>query len=102
MIHHNNERLTSDLISQKIGVPLTTIQSRRSRLEKEFFEKKVLRSYKPFATSLSNLAFTVGVDIPVSRETWRKDLRPSLNSDFKIDTSKLSSSMGNVMNSWSR
>ena len=89
--------MTSDLISQKIRVPLTTIQSRRSRLEKEFFEKKVLRSYKPFATSLSNLAFTVGVDNLVSRETWRNDLRPSLNNDFKIDTSILSSSIGIIM-----
>ena len=29
-----------DFISKKIGIPLTTIQSRRRRLEKEFFEKK--------------------------------------------------------------
>jgi DNA-binding Lrp family transcriptional regulator len=36
----NNERITSDFISKKIGIPLTTIQSRRRRLEKEFFEKK--------------------------------------------------------------
>ena len=49
---------------------------------------------KPIFTNLSNLAFTVGVDNPVSRETWRNDLRPSLNNDFKIDTSKLSSYMG--------
>ena len=40
---------------------------------------------KPIFTNLSNLAFTVGVDIPVSRETWLNDLRPSLNNDFKID-----------------
>jgi hypothetical protein len=36
----NNERKTSDFISKKIGIPLTTIQGRRRRLEKEFFEKK--------------------------------------------------------------
>ena len=40
---------------------------------------------KPIFTNHSNLAYTVGVDIPVSRETWLNDLRPSLNNDFKID-----------------
>ena len=29
-----------DFISKKIGIPLTTIQSRRRRLEKEFFKRK--------------------------------------------------------------
>jgi hypothetical protein len=38
-------------------------------------------------TSLVNLALTVGVVMPVSREISRNDLRPSFNSDFKIDTS---------------
>ena len=39
----------------------------------------------PTFTNLSNLALTVGVDIQVSRLICRNDLRPSLNSDFKID-----------------
>src|SRR5215216_6986163 len=41
----------------------------------------------PTLTSLVNLALTVGVVMPVSRETSRNDLRPSFNNDFKIDTS---------------
>ena len=52
---------------------------------------------KPIFTNHSNLAYTVGVDIPVSRETWLNDLRPSLNNDFKIDTSILSRSIGIIM-----
>ena len=41
----------------------------------------------PTLTNLVNLALTVGVVIPVSRETSRNDLRPSFKSDFRIDTS---------------
>jgi hypothetical protein len=41
----------------------------------------------PTLTSLVNLALTVGVVMPVSREISRNDLRPSFKSDFRIDTS---------------
>jgi hypothetical protein len=41
----------------------------------------------PTLASLVNLALTVGVVIPVSREISRNDLRPSFSKDFRIDTS---------------
>ena len=41
----------------------------------------------PTFTSLSNLALTVGVLIPVERDISRKDLRPSFNNSLIIETS---------------
>ena len=41
----------------------------------------------PTLTNLLNLALTVGVVIPVSREISRNDFRPSLNNDLRIETS---------------
>jgi len=39
----------------------------------------------PTLTNLVNLALTVGVVIPVSREISRNDLRPSLSNDLRLD-----------------
>ena len=43
----------------------------------------------PTLTSLVNLALTVGVVIPVSRELSLNDLRPSSSSDFRIEISNV-------------
>lgn len=51
---------------------------------------------KPILTSLSNLALTVGVVIPVSLDICRNDFLPSYKSDFIIAMSLLSRCKGTV------
>jgi len=43
-----NERRTSEFLSKKLGIPLTTIQRRRRRLEKEFLYPNYTLSLKKF------------------------------------------------------
>ena len=52
---------------------------------------------KPILTSLSNLALTVGVVIPVSLDICRKDFLPSFKSDFIIAMSLLSRCKGKIV-----
>jgi len=44
----NNEIKTSSFLSKKLGIPLTTVQRRRKRLEKEFLEKEYLFRLEKF------------------------------------------------------
>ena len=43
-----NKKLTSEYLSKKLKEPLTTIQRRRKRLEKEFLEKEYNLSLEKF------------------------------------------------------
>ena len=60
----------------------------RSSLYSTFLKSRIGETdfINPIFTSLSNLALTVGVLIPVSREICRKDLRPSFSNPFRMAT----------------